>query len=171
MSPDRACHPIEWHFAKPQLLTDRLDQPIERTVRSANLKGNTNHHTQTHPSHQRKKQSTWKNQPIEPAGRSNGTFERTLTQSNSPLDRTAVRSNGLSDPASTVHFFRITHCIVIELFRLTYSQCSFQSTTNHCEYTRSLFAFSTFGCYIRNLSNSQTTQTIWTLTYLHVLLV
>ena len=151
MSPDRACQPIEWHIWKRCNANRSVGLTDRTAVRSANLKGSTNHHTQAHPSHQRKKQSTWRNQPIEPAGRSNGCSNGLSTQSNSPLDRTAVRSIGLSDPVFLCLLFRVTHRCVIELFRLTYSQCSLQSTINHCEYTRSLFAFSTFGCYIRYL--------------------
>ena len=106
MSPDRACQPIEWHIWK-QCNANRSGGLTDRTaVRSANLKGSTNHHTQTHPSHQRKKQSTWRNQPIEPAGRSNGCSNGLSNQSNSPLDRTAVRSNGLLDPSTLFTFPR-----------------------------------------------------------------
>ena len=129
MSPDRTCQPIEWHIWKQWSASRSVGLTDRTAVRSANLKGSTNHHTQTHPSHQRKKQSTWKNQPIEPAGRSNGCSNGLSNQSNSPLDRTAVRSIGLSDPVSFVYFFRVTHRCVIELFRLTYSQCSLQSTS------------------------------------------
>ena len=170
MSPDRTCQPIEWHIWK-QCNANRSVGLTDRTaVRSANLKGSTT------IIHKHILHIKGRNNPLEePADRASRPIEWMFERTFKPIEQ-PTRSNccPIEWPTRSkyiVYFFRVTHRCVIELFRLTYSQCSLQSTTNHCEYTRSLFAFSTFGCYIRNLSKPQTTQTIWTLTYLHVLLV
>ena len=78
-------------------------------------------------------------------------FERTFKPIEQPTRSNCCPIEWPTRSKYIVYFFRVTHRCVIELFRLTYSQCSLQSTINHCEYTRSLFAFSTFGCYIRYL--------------------
>ena len=148
-------HPNKNLFAEvPNRLVSRpIEQPSDRPTWKVKILQcfqmlqrklqKSNHHTQTHPS-QRKKQST--RTAIRSAYRPTGqlaewTVNRTVSR---PIDQ-------LSDPPTLV--FRFTHCLSLYYQTIQANstlKCSLQSI-NHCEYTRSLFAFSTFGCYIRYL--------------------
>ena len=96
---------------------------------------------------------------------SDRTTVRTDCQPNGqPSDRTTVRSTSCPTLQHLFSVLRVAYRYAIKLFRLTLlSSAPFNPSINRCEYTRSLFAFSTFGCYIRYLYQNtidHTTQTI-----------
>ncbi|MFS7913850.1 hypothetical protein Hanom_Chr02g00146591 [Helianthus anomalus] len=80
-----------------------------------------------------------------------GMFKRTFKPNEKP-----VRSNQLSDrPAQSIHYQLFVFPRYSSLcYRTIQANLFFQALPsiqpNRCEYTRTLFAFSTFGCYIRS---------------------